>query len=371
MKHVVVFSTAYHPFVGGAEIAVQEITARVRGYTFDIITARLSRSVKRVEKLGNVTVHRLGIGVPFFDKWYLAFFGARYARKLHAESRFSIVWAIMASYGGLAAARFAKNIKIPYLLTLQEGDDLAGVEKKMRLAPRWFARVFNQAHALQAISNYLLEWGEKMGFSGNQAVVIPNGVAVEVFSQKTKLREFGFADDAFVLITVSRLVKKNGVADVIRALPDLPSDVCLVVCGDGELRRQLESLVSSLKLEDRVRFVGTVAYEDLPAYVQSADVFIRPSLSEGLGNAFLEAMAAGVVVIGTPVGGIPEFLVDEKTGYFCKPNDPNSVALAVFKVRELHDLERKSIQGQAKSVVEERFTWTYVAAQMQSLFDSL
>src|SRR6056297_1497875 len=97
MKKIAVFTTAYFPFIGGAEVAVKEISKRLTDHHFDVYTARLSRKLPKTEVEGNVTIHRLGWGC-FLDKLYLAFWGHR---KVVGE--YDLIWGIMASFGGLAA----------------------------------------------------------------------------------------------------------------------------------------------------------------------------------------------------------------------------------------------------------------------------
>ena len=110
---ILIFSTAYFPFVGGAEVAVKEITDRISDHEFDMITARMSRKIPKFEKMGNVIVYRVGIGIPFFDKALLAILGHFKALKLHSKHSYGLVWSIMASYSGFAALAFKKkkNIK--------------------------------------------------------------------------------------------------------------------------------------------------------------------------------------------------------------------------------------------------------------------
>jgi hypothetical protein len=116
---ILIFSTAYYPLVGGAEVAVKEITDRLADqYDFDLVTARINRNFPKTEVVGNIRVFRLGLGTNF-DKIWLALWGGFFGRKLHKNSKYSMVWAIMASFGGFAAASFKKNNpKIPYVLTL-------------------------------------------------------------------------------------------------------------------------------------------------------------------------------------------------------------------------------------------------------------
>ena len=83
MKKILIFSTAYYPFVGGAEVAVKEITDRISATQFDLITARFRRNLPKVEKIGAVNVYRLGVGVPVLDKLFLPFWGAWFALRLN------------------------------------------------------------------------------------------------------------------------------------------------------------------------------------------------------------------------------------------------------------------------------------------------
>jgi glycosyltransferase involved in cell wall biosynthesis len=182
---------------------------------------------------------------------------------------------------------------------------------------------------------------------------------------------FGFPKDAFILVTVSRFVKKNGLADVVNALPLLPKNVCLLLCGFGNLESSLRKLVKKLSLEHRVRFFGACSHADLPAIISSSDVFIRPSLSEGLGNAFLESMACGTPVIGTPVGGIPDFLEDEKTGFFCLPEHPESIRNTVIKVMYYEKEKLSQIKKAAKDLVVEKYNWQTISRDMLILFQKL
>ena len=217
-----------------------------------------------------------------------------------------------------------------------------------------------------------------MGFRGSISRVIPNGVDVDTFARHisseriVEVRQsFDFSTDAFILVTTSRLVKKNGVQDVIDALAKLPSNVCFVICGFGELESILKDRVRELHLESRVKFLGSVSHEHLPEVIRASDVFIRPSLSEGLGNSFLAAMAVGVPVIGTMVGGIPDFLVDGQTGFACRPSNPESIARTVEKVMKLDHVSQESVCVRAKAMVYDRFTWDVVAKQMRLLFQEI
>jgi glycosyltransferase involved in cell wall biosynthesis len=263
-------------------------------------------------------------------------------------------------------------------LHLQEGDS----EEYLRT--KWWGLIdlswrlaLRRTRFVAAISSYLLDRARRLGYGG-EGEVIPIGVDITSFSKEITSEErnrirtgWGFPINAKVLITSSRLMPKNGVGDIIEALPQLPPEICLVIAGSGELLAGLERKVDELKLTPRVRFVGHVHHEQLPALIKSADIFIRPSLSEGLGISFLEAMAARVPIIGTLVGGIPDFLIDGKTGFACNPNDPESITEAVKRIIALSRDKLDEILQQAFLVASGDYNWESISKRMRAIFSKV
>lgn len=173
------------------------------------------------------------------------------------------------------------------------------------------------------------------------------------------------------LFTASRLVLSRGVEDVIRALPHLPPNVKFLIAGDGEDRAKLEKIADESKVHERVLFAGHVSHTDLPALLKISDIFVRPSIIEGMGSAFIEAFAAGVPVVATPVGGIPDFLSDpqkdpdmEPTGLFCEVRNPQSVASAVKKYMEDPVLTARVVKN-ARELAAKKYDWGLIAADMK------
>ena len=168
-----------------------------------------------------------------------------------------------------------------------------------------------------------------------------------------------------VLVTTSRLVKKNAVGDIIESLRFLPENVKLLVVGSGPLFKSLQLLTTHYSLQTRIKFVGHVVPDKIREYLWASDIFIRPSLSEGFGNSFIEAMAAGLPVIATPVGGIVDFLKDGETGLFCKVNDSKSISEAVLRLVNDPALKNKIIENASKMVTD-KYDWHIVATEMRS-----
>ena len=377
-KTILIFSTAYVPFVGGAEVAMKEITDRIDEYNFVMVTAKMDKKLPKKEQIGNIIVYRIGVGIPMVDKLYLALFGHIKGIALHKKHNFSCVWSLMASYCGFSARKFKKKTNVPFLLTLQEGDPIDYILHKVRFVKKQFKEIFLLADGLQAISTYLFDWGKDMGFVGAVAEVVPNGVDVARFTKKYTDEElvavrksFGFEENAKILVTASRLVVKNDVESVIKALPLLAKDVCFVICGTGDLDERLAGLAKELGVFDRVTFLGNQSHEELPKILHASDAFVRPSITEGLGNAFLEAMAVGLPTIGTRVGGIPDFLEDGKTGFFCEVQNPQSIADTIVRIQHLSAEEKKHIHNNAMEVITQRYNWEYISGRMKHIFTSL
>lgn len=375
-KRVFIFSTAYFPLVGGAEVAMRELTNRLPGWDFQLICAAIKTGLPKTERIGNVTVHRCGFGHPI-DKYLLPVLGLFRVHRIAKEGRPDVIWSLMASYGGFAAL-VCKWVyaDAKMLLTLQEGDPLEHYDERAGLFSFFHKKIFQRADAVQALSCFLGEWAVKMGFRGTPEI-IPNGVDIVRFSQRISdeerfhiRRKAGMSAEEIVLVTASRLSRKNGVDDLIRSLSHLPEPYKALIIGEGEDRAMLDHLTKELRLEHRVIFLGKRGHDELPGLLQASDIFVRASLSEGLGNAFLEAMAAGVPIIGTPVGGIPDFLTDGETGVFCAPRDPASIARAVLRITNEAGLRAKLIQ-QSETLVRERYDWSGIVARMDALLHRL
>jgi glycosyltransferase involved in cell wall biosynthesis len=363
-KRILIFSLVYYPrFIGGAEVAIKEITDRLpKGeYEFDMVTLR--KGDPSFEKIGNVNIYRIGS-----SKYLFTILGAWYAGRLHKKKKYDAVWSMMANYAGFAALFFKlRHPRTPFILSLQEGDPIDHIKRRVRYVYPLFKKIFAEADIIQTISNYLADFARDMG--GKNIVVVPNGVDVLHFSaeipesQMSDVHsEIGKKSGDIFLITTSRLVVKNAVSDIIRALRFLPEHVKLLVCGNGYEEADLRALAGTLSL-GRVVFKGFVAQKDMPKYLKACDIFIRPSLSEGFGNSFIEAMAARVPVIATPVGGIVDFLTDKRTGLFCGISDAKDIALKVqIYIRDV-DL-REEIVDNAFLMVKEKYDWNLVARDM-------
>lgn len=396
---ILIFSVAYEPLIGGAELAVRNITDRLSSLEFDLITCRFSRKHKAQERIGKVNVYRVGFGGRLGRYLYpaLAF---RLASKLEKHNPYQIVWSIMAAYAGAAALMFLRRFpEVRFLLTLQEGDPIEHIHRQVRGFRKQWQKLFKRADHIQAISQYLADWARTEG-AKCPIEVVPNGVDFNKIKnhppQRTKIRN---VNQKLKIISVSRLVPKNGIDILIRAAAVLKFQIFplrgifttnskfqIQILGQGPELKKLKKLVKDLQVADIVEFTSSVLPDRVSAYLGRADIFVRPSRSEGLGSAFLEAMAAGLPVIGTAVGGISEFLHplpaslppggggkgegEDANGLFVKVDDPRDLAEKIKLLLQDENLRQKLGQN-GRKLVKQKYNWDSVASAMGAIFQTL
>jgi glycosyltransferase involved in cell wall biosynthesis len=391
MKRILIFSLAYFPkHIGGAEVAIKEITDRMRDIEWHMVTNRFDSTLPKEERIGNVIVHRIGIttanpSMGDLKKWPLNLnkllfqFGAAWkAFSLHRQYHFDATWAMMAHSCGVPAAIFKmSHPSVPFILTLQEGDPIEYIERKMRPLWPFFSRAFTTADTIQSISNFLGHWARARGFKG-RLEIIPNAVNTAHFSQEYPQAaidaikdELGKRMGDVYVITTSRLVTKNAVDDMIRALPLLPPNVSFVVLGTGPDEAMLKALAAQRGVSERVKWLGQIGHADMPKYLKACDIFIRASRSEGMGNSFVEAMAAELPVVATQEGGIADFLFDEKrnpdvpiTGWAVDKDSPEQIAAAIRDIMDRPEKVRAVVKT-AKEMVIEKYDWDIIAKDMR------
>ena len=227
-----------------------------------------------------------------------------------------------------------------------------------------------------AVSQDLARWlVETLGVSPHKVVQIYNGVDQERFCPgpaRPELAPAGFLDDnPLVVGTVGRLAAVKDQATLIRAfarLPQSPRPWRLVLVGDGPQRGALEQLAAELGVEERCWFAGD--RDDIPELLRLFDLFVLPSLGEGISNTILEAMATGLPVVATRVGGNPELVVEGRTGRLVPVSDPEALAAALAELGA--DGDRRRAMGEAAlERVRSRFHWDRTVAAYLEVYDRL
>lgn len=383
-KRIAVFSLAYYPsYVSGAEAAIKEIANRinVEDIEFHIITLQFDTNAAREERINNVVVHRVGFGVAYLSKILFVPLAALKARLLHNKIHFDGMWAMMTyMIMPLTLARWL-GVRAPYALTFQDGDPYE------KVFGRWFIKPvlpiidsgIKHASVIQVISEYLGTWPKKRGYQG-EVVLVRNGANPKNFDQYYSDEELeevklslGKKEGDVYLFIAARLVSQKGIDAIIKALPLLPEQVHFLIGGGGDDEQRLKDLVAELQLENRVRFLGQLERDDVPKYRNTivSDIFVHPSRSEGLGNSVLSAMAGRLPVIASNVGGLGDFVFDEKhnpnkapTAWVVEPDAPEQIAAAVRDILA-HPEKVSEITQNARALMETEYHWDAVAKAMR------
>lgn len=394
MKKILIFCLSYYPNpTSGAEAAVKEITDRMdpNEFEFHMVTLRYNSEIPKIEKVGNVLVHRIGIAKknPSFEslgrlplhlnKPLFQFAAAKKALQLNRHHRYDAIWAMMAHSAGVPAAIFKMFHKdIPYILTLQEGDPPEHIERVMRPLSPLFKRAFTTADIVQSISKFLADWARRRGYRGPLEIIRnganPRDLKAEHSDSEIEVlrRELGKKPGDIFLVNTARLVHQKGFDTTLRALPLLPANVKFLIVGDGPERATLETLAADLGVKARVIFAGQVDRSLVSKYRRAADIFVGPSRSEGLGNAFLSAMASRLPVVATQEGGLADFLFDKEknpnqtpTGWAVGKNNPEDIAAAVKDIVSNPEKVKKIVNNARELVIRE-YDWDKIAEQMKS-----
>ncbi len=366
---IFVFTTAYYPFIGGAEIAVQEVSRRLADeFRFFIITARFRRDLPPREIRPEGAVIRVGFGSSW-DKWFLPFLGAAaFFRERRRLGGTAILWGMDISAGAVAAAIVNMcAVRAPFVLTIQYGYGGKRLWKgRLGAIGKAFRWMLKRACAVTAISSYLAEETKHFGYR-RPVKLLPNGVALEAFPRRKPSYDKGSPP---VVITVGRLVAKNGTDILIRAFAEvrkeIPSALCHII-GDGPERPSLEALAGKLNISPAVIFKGSIPYHEVAQYLARADVFVRPSRSEGMGNAFVEALAAGLPVVGTPVEGILDIIKDGENGFFAAVDSIRDIAEKMVRLLKDPGL-RQRLGKNGAAMARERFSWDVIARGYAGVF---
>jgi glycosyltransferase involved in cell wall biosynthesis len=282
------------------------------------------------------------------------------------RERFDLVLCFFAVPSGPAGYVASRVAHAPLVIRLGGGDlpghdpDRFGTLHRL-LGPvvRW---LLTRSAARVVNSEGLREKAEAL-FPGLSFNVIPNGIDLDEF-QPPAVR----ANEPPVILFCSRLIERKGLQFLLPALATLRDEgvpFVLQVVGDGPLRPQLEQQVAELALGEQVQFLGLRGHEELPALYQAADIFVLPSVSEGMPNVVLEAIGCGLPVVGTDVPGMAELVTPGDNGYIVPAGQAQAF---IVPLRELlSDADRRRALGQASRARAEKFGWRQLAQAFVNL----
>ena len=248
------------------------------------------------------------------------------------------------------------------------------------LGRKWIEKkILNYSDGIIVLSQYTRSKLKKSyNIKSNKVSIVPGGVDLEKFypcSNRTLIRKsLGIGENKFILFTVRNLVQRMGLENLITALKDVVKevpDIYLIIGGDGPLKKELTKLSRKYGLSKFIEFVGFIPEEQLPKYYQSADLFVLPTKDlEGFGMVTLEALASGLPVLGTPIGGTKEILEEFEPGFLFKNTDPGSIS---YLIKNKYLKARKNpqwwqdVSSRCRGFVEARYSWEKNIDSLESI----
>lgn len=236
------------------------------------------------------------------------------------------------------------------------GDDIETFEGKSYGGKVELVRTLQRAwwgwcRRLIACSDFLRRIAiERYGVDASKVQLVYNAyngpTAADVRETRDEARAaLGLARSPRYLLTICRLMVWKRVDGILRAMKGLPSDVELLVAGDGDMLEPWRALARELGLEERVHFLGNVPYERIPLLIRAADVFVLNSEYEGLSHTLLEVSALGLPIVASNVGGNPEVVEHGVNGLLVPPRDPDRLREALAGLLGDPDLGRRFVRA--------------------------
>ncbi|MEM4723799.1 MAG: glycosyltransferase family 4 protein [Candidatus Hadarchaeum sp.] len=373
--------------MGGAERFGADLACALKGITWDPILCAFWRRNVFPERHWVEYLTKKDVEVFFAADWPGQFSISHYAKGIgnivsYIQGRPIDVIHSNFQVGSLSALLLKKKLKAKAIIRTAHlspnrewGTSLSGMICR-QIFTKWIFPIFydTEVGVSQAIMASL-DQRLASQLVGRHASFIPNGINPNKFQMTTgrsaKRLEFGLSNDELVVGSVGRLTNQKGYSFLIDAAyyvtKRLPNTKFIIV-GDGDQEFRLHNQAEILNISDKIIFAGP--RQDIESLYKIMDLFVLPSLWEGLPTVILESMASGVPVIATDIPGTRELVTDGYTGRLVKPKDPLALAEAIIDTL-LNPSKRTEFACRALETVVPKYSMEYVASQYKALYAHL
>ncbi len=364
-----------YPTYGGSGVIATELGIELakRGHQVHFITYAQPMRLDRFQD--NIFYHE--VEQPHYPLFEFPLYSLALAGKIIDVVRYEqldivhVHYAIPHAISGYLAKEILKNEKNVQLVTTLHGTDITLIG----LEPTFLPLVkfsLDQSDAVTAVSKFLAD-KTLSGFKTlHEPIVIPNFVDTKLYYRMecTKIRSQIAPNGEKILMHVSNFRPVKRILDTIYIAHDIlkTMPIKLVLVGDGPDRAEAERVSRELEMHEHVRFLGK--QNALPEILSIADIFLMPSQSESFGLAALEAMACGVPVIGTNLGGIPEVITHSENGYIAELGDIKRMAKYAIDLLN-HPRKWSEFSLKARQRAVEVYDISLIVPQYEALYESL
>lgn len=371
----------YPPIGGGAGVATAALARGLadRGAQVDVVTACSPGEDGEPRSSDRLTVHRVKSSRKSRHEATMANAGsyllaaAPVIRRLLATHQYDVAHVFFSLPTGVLLPLIDWR-GVPVVVSLR-GSDVPGYDptnrslqcahRVLRPLTRWIWRRADRVVALSdSLGRLALRTDPRLRYS-----VVHNGVDLTRFRPPATPRPAGAG--ALRCLAVARLVERKGLTDLLRAMARLDRDRFeLDIAGSGPLEAALRQLTVELGLSSRVRFLGALDRDEVAEAYRRADLFTLASWEESFGNVFAEALASGLPIVGSDVGGIPEFIGHGTNGLLVPPRRPDALAQAIRYLEENRAL-RGQMRVRNRERAERTLSWDGVTSEYLEVYRAL
>jgi glycosyltransferase involved in cell wall biosynthesis len=369
-QKVLVLNYEYPPLGGGAATATYNLLEQLKKEK-DINVTLLTSSVGKYEEedVGrNIKIIRLDIGKEGdlhnqSNKNLLKYSFKAFRWMLRNRKEYDLIHAFF----GIPCGFLAMLIGKPYIVSLR-GSDVPFYSKKYEKLDKYIFQhlsklIWKRAKYVVANSEGLRDLAYET-YDKKDIGVIYNGVDTNMFKPKGK-------GEGFTIVSTSRLTERKGLNYLIEAFGEFQKgkdNVRLIFYGDGDQREELESMVGELNIQDKTKFEGEASREDIAESIPRCHVFVLPSKNEGMSNSLLEAMASGLAIIATDVGGTKE-LVDSSNGIVVEKENSREIKEGLERL--YNDRELVNRMGRESRKKAEVMSWERMGQSYFNLYKEI
>jgi len=372
---IALVSDWYYPKIGGVASHMHHLALKLKEGGHDVAIVTNNRKTGKEKELGEKGIDIIkipGVVSPIIEV------NVSYSLKSTKElNGFLKAFDVIHSHHAftplaLKAAKAGRNMNKATLLTTHSISFAheSKLWEALGLTFPVFSKYLRYLHKIIAVSKAARAFIEH--FTDTPVEVIPNGVDDKLFTPNWNKEELKtqFGIEGKVVLYVSRMSYRKGPHVLLNAFSKI-EDATLIMVGSGEILPFLKAQAKFLGIEDRVKFMGYVESATLPRIFGMADVFVLPSITaEAFGIVILEAMASGLPVVATNVGGIPEIIRESESGLLVPPGNELELRNAIEKLLLDDDL-REWLGNNGRKAVEEKYSWDKVVGRIEKTYEEV
>lgn len=370
---ILMLNYEFPPLGGGAGNANYYLLkefSRFKNLKIDLVTSSVSK-LKKEKFANNINIFYLNIGKNKNKIHYqtnkdllnYTFKSYRFAKELIKKNNYSFIHA----WFGIPCGFIAMLLKKPYIVSLR-GSDVPFYNERFKILDKLFFKklsrfIWKRAKVIIANSEGLKKLAQKSALK-QKIEVIYNGIDTNKFKPEKNKKII----KTLKIICVARLIKRKGINYLLEALGDLKNeDFILTIIGDGKEKESLKKLAKNLKIRNKVKFLGSIPHQKIVKYYQENDLFILPSLNEGMSNTILEAMACGLPIITTNTGGSSELVC--RNGFIVSKTSVKELKEAIMEyIKASSSLREHGIQSRKRA---EEMSWQRISNEYLNIYQNI